>query len=393
MADPCSVDFLQLDDLLSEREKATRSKVRKLVEQEILPHIADWYERAEFPRHLVPQLAELGLPGMKLPEFGGATSVEYGLACRELERGDSALRSFLSVSSSLVMYPISVFGSAEQKARWLPLLARGEAIGCFALTEPEAGSDPASLKTFARRDGSDWRLTGSKRWISYGSIADVALVWAQTDEGIRGFLVETSAPGFSARQIPRMASLRASVTSSLLLDDVRVPETARLPGANGLKAALSCLNEGRLGIAWGAIGAAAACFEAARDYALRRIQFGRPIAAYQLTQHKLAAMLTEIAKGELLAWRVARLRDEGKARPAQISLAKRNNVAEALKIAREARSILGGNGVSLDFHVIRHMNNLESVYTYEGTHEIHTLILGAAITGIHAFGGTGMEGS
>lgn len=393
MADLCDVDFLQLDDLLNDREKLTRSKVRGLVEREVLPHIAVWYERGDFPRHLVPQLAQLGLPGMKIKEFGGASSVEYGLACRELERGDSALRSYLSVTSSLVMHPISLFGSAKQKEHWLPLLARGEAIGCFALTEPEAGSDPSSMQTFARRDGTDWRLSGIKRWISYGSIADVALVWAQTDEGIRGFLVETSAPGFSARQIPRMASLRASVTSTLILDDVRLPEAARLPGATGLRAALSCLDEGRLGIAWGAMGAAAACFEAARDYALRRVQFGRPIASFQLTQRKLAEMLTEIVKGELLAWRVARLRDEGKARPAQISLAKRNNVAEALKIAREARSIFGGNGVSLDFHVIRHMNNLESVYTYEGTHEVHTLILGAAITGINAFGGGGTKGS
>jgi glutaryl-CoA dehydrogenase len=387
MADLCEVDFLQLDELLNEREKATRSKVRGLVERELLPHIAEWYEQGVFPRHLIQQLAELGLPGMRLQEFGGASSVEYGLACRELERGDSGLRSYLSVTSSLVMYPISVFGSDEQKARWLPALAKGEAIGCFALTEPEAGSDPAHLKTFARRDGADWCLTGIKRWISFGSIADVALVWAQTDEGIRGFLVEPSSPGFSTRQIPRMASLRASVTSTLTLDDVRVPDTARLPGAAGLKAALSCLNEGRLGIAWGAMGAAAACFEAARDYALRRVQFGQPIAAFQLTQHKLAAMLTEIAKGELLAWRVAHLRDAGKARPEQISMAKMNNVAEALKIARAARSILGGNGVSLNFHVIRHMNNLESVYTYEGTHEIHTLILGTAITGIDAFEG------
>jgi glutaryl-CoA dehydrogenase len=387
MADLCDIDFLQLDDLLTDREKTTRSSVRTLVKQEVLPHIAEWYERGEFPRHLIRQLAGLGLLGMKLPEFGGASSAEYGLACRELERGDSGLRSYMSVTSSLVMYPIATFGSPEQKERWLPRLASGEAIGCFALTEPEAGSDPAHLKTFARRDGDDWRLTGIKRWISYGTIADVALVWAQTDEGIHGFLVETNAPGFSAMQIPRMASLRASVTSSLILDDVRVPDAARLPGAKGLKSALGCLNEGRLGIAWGAMGAAAACFEAARDYAVRRVQFGRPIAAFQLTQRKLAAMLTEIVKGELLAWRVARLRDEGKARPEQISLTKRNNVAEALKIAREARSILGGNGVSLDFHVIRHMNNLESVYTYEGTHEIHTLILGAAITGMPAFEG------
>jgi len=385
MGKPCDVDFFRLDDLLTDREKAVRDRVRKMVEQEALPHIAEWYERAEFPRHLIPQLAQLGLLGMKLKEFGGAGSVEYGLACRELERGDSALRSYLSVTSSLVMYPIATFGSEQQRERWLPALARGEAIGCFALTEPEAGSDPAHMKTFARRTGGDWVISGAKRWISYGSIADVALVWAQTEEGVRGFLVETTSHGFSARQIPRMASLRASVTSSVLLDDVRVPESNRLPDAIGLKAALMCLNEGRLGIAWGAMGAASACFEAARDYALRRIQFERPIASFQLTQRKLAAMLTEIVKGELLAWRVARLRDEENARPEQISLAKMNNVAEALKIAREARNILGGNGVSLDFHVIRHMNNLESVFTYEGTHEIHTLILGEAITGIAAF--------
>ena len=382
-----TTDFLDIDDLLSDPEKEVRARVRTLVDQEVLPIIEDCYDRGEFPRQLIPRLAELGLLGMKLSGYGcaGANSVSYGLACQELERGDSALRSFMSVMSSLVMYPIHTFGSEEQKEEWLPALARGEKIGCYALTEPEAGSDPGNLKTFARRDGEDWILSGVKRWISYGSIADVALVWARTEEGIRGFLVETGAPGFTAGQIPRMMSLRASVTSTLILDDVRVPERNRLPGAAGLRAALMCLNEGRIGIAWGAMGAAMACYEMAVDYAGRRIQFDRPIASFQLTQQKLVKMLTEISKGQLLALRVARLRDQGRARPEQISMAKMNNVAEALKIARAARSILGGNGVSLDFHVIRHMCNLESVYTYEGTHEVHTLILGEAITGLSAF--------
>jgi glutaryl-CoA dehydrogenase len=382
-----TTDFLDIDDLLAEPEKAVRARVRTLVEQEVLPIIEDCYERGEFPRQLIPRLAGLGLLGMKLSGYGcaGANSVSYGLACQELERGDSGLRSFMSVMSSLVMYPIHTFGSEEQKREWLPALARGEKIGCYALTEPEAGSDPGNMKTFARRDGEDWILSGVKRWISYGSIADVALVWARTEEGIRGFLVETGTPGFTAGQIPKMMSLRASVTSTLILDDVRVPERNRLPEAAGLRSALMCLDEGRLGIAWGAMGAAMACYEMAVDYAGRRIQFERPIASFQLTQQKLAKMLTEISKGQLLALRVSRLRDQGRARPEQISMAKMNNVAEALKIARAARGILGGNGISLDFHVIRHMCNLESVYTYEGTHEVHTLILGEAITGLSAF--------
>jgi glutaryl-CoA dehydrogenase len=382
-----TTDFLDIDDLLAEPEKAVRARVRTLVEQEVLPIIEDCYERGEFPRQLIPRLAGLGLLGMKLSGYGcaGANSVSYGLACQELERGDSGLRSFMSVMSSLVMYPIHTFGSEEQKREWLPALARGEKIGCYALTEPEAGSDPGNMKTFARRDGKDWILSGVKRWISYGSIADVALVWARTEEGIRGFLVETGTPGFTAGQIPKMMSLRASVTSTLILDDVRVPERNRLPEAAGLRSALMCLDEGRLGIAWGAMGAAMACYEMAVDYAGRRIQFERPIASFQLTQQKLVKMLTEISKGQLLALRVSRLRDQGRARPEQISMAKMNNVAEALKIARAARGILGGNGISLDFHVIRHMCNLESVYTYEGTHEVHTLILGEAITGLSAF--------
>jgi glutaryl-CoA dehydrogenase len=357
------------------------------VAREFLPIIEDHYERGAFPAEVVPNLAQLGLLGMKLKGYGGAGagSVEYGLACRELEGGDSGLRSFLSVMSSLVMYPIFIFGSEEQKKRWLPAMVKGAKIGCFGLTEPEAGSDPAHMKTFAVRDGDDWRISGVKRWISFGAIADVALVWARTEGGIRGFLVEKGLPGFTTRPIPRLMSLRASVTSTLILDDVRVPERNRLPEAIGLKAALMCLNEGRLGIAWGAMGAAAACYETALDYARKRIQFEKPIAAFQLTQRKLVAMLTEIAKGQLLALRVSRLRDEEKATPEQISMAKMNNVAEALKIARTARSILGGNGISLDFHVIRHLCNLESVYTYEGTHEVHTLLLGEAITGHSAF--------
>jgi glutaryl-CoA dehydrogenase len=381
------VDFLQLDELLSAPEKAVREKVRSLVEQQLLPIIAECWERGRFPAELVPQLAALGLLGMKLPRFGGAGSVAFGLACQELERGDSALRSFLSVTSSLVMYPIHAFGSTAQQLRWLPALAKGEKIGCFALTEPEAGSDPAAMKTFARRDGGDWVLRGVKRWISYGELADVALVWAQTEEGIRGFLVEKGMPGFAARPIPRLGSLRASVTSTLILEEVRVPESSRLPAAEGLRSVLMCLNEGRLGIAWGTLGAAMACYEAALAYALKREQFGRPLAAFQLTQRKLAGMLTEISKGQLLALRVARLREAGAARPEQISMAKMNNVAAALRIARTARSILGGNGICLDFHVMRHLCNLESVFTYEGTHEVHTLILGQAITGISAFEG------
>jgi glutaryl-CoA dehydrogenase len=339
------VDFLQIDDLLTEREKATREKVRDFVDRQVLPIMAELYEQAVFPLEVIPRIA----------------------------------------TSSLVMYPIFTFGSDEQKKAWLPALARGEKIGCFALTEPAGGSDPARMKTFATWEGGDWRLRGTKRWISQGSIADVALVWAQTEEGIRGFLVEKRSPGFSARRIEKLLSLRASTTATLVFDDVRVPDSSRLPGARGLKAPLACIDEARLGIAWGALGAAMACYEQALSYAKRRIQFEKPIASFQLTQQKLVKMLTEITKGQLLALRVARLRDEGKARREQISMAKMNNVREALSIAREARSILGANGISLNFHVMRHLCNLESLYTYEGTHEIHTLILGQAITGLPAF--------
>jgi len=381
-------NFMELDALLSEEEKALRGQIRDLVRREVLPRIAEAFEQGRFPAEVVPELARMGLLGMKLPEHGGrgASSVEYGLACQELERGDSGLRSFLSVTSSLVMYPIHRFGTEAQRSRWLPALARGEKVGCFGLTEPEAGSDPGSMKTRAIREGGTWVLSGMKRWISFGGIADLALVWARTDEGIGCFLVEKGTPGFSARPIPGMMSLRASVTSSLLLQEVRVPESNRLPGARGLKSALACLNEARLGIAWGAMGAALACFERALEYSKKRIQFGRPIASFQLTQRKLVKMYAEICKGQLLALQISRLRDRDQAPAEMVNLAKMNNVSEALKIARCARSILGGNGVSLEFDVMRHLCNLESLYTYEGTHEVHTLALGRALTGISAFG-------
>ncbi|NIQ95528.1 MAG: acyl-CoA dehydrogenase [Desulfuromonadales bacterium] len=379
------VDFLGLDEQLTERERERRREVRSFVDEEVTPVIADYYERGAFPRQFVGRMAELGLIGMKLPDFGDAGSVEYGLTCQELERGDTALRSYLSVVSSLVMEPIARFGTPEQRKRWLAPLARGEAIGAFGLTEPAAGSDPAHMKTTAVREGDGWVINGVKRWISFGSIADVVLVWARTDEGMRGFLVEKGLPGFSARDIERLLSYRASLTSTLVFEDVRVSEADRLPGAEGLKAPLSILNGGRLGIAWGAMGAAIDCYQRARDYATKRVQFERPIASFQLIQQKLVKMLTEICKGQMLALQVSRLAEDEKATPAQISMAKMNNVAEALKIAREARSVLGGNGVSGDFHVMRHMCNLESVYTYEGTNEVHTLLIGAAITGHQAF--------
>ncbi len=379
-------ELLELDELLSDEEKKLRGRVREFVRGEFLPLISRAYEQGRFPAEAIAPLARMGLLGMKLPGYGrGASGVEYGLACQELERGDSGLRSFMSVTSSLVMYPIYSFGTPEQQQRWLPRLARGEKIGCFGLTEPEAGSDPSSMKTRATRDGKHWRLSGTKRWISFGGIADMALIWARTDEGIGCFVVEKGQPGFSTRAIPGMMSLRASVTSSLILEDVIVPESHRLAGARGLKSALACLNEARLGIAWGAMGAALACYERALDYAGRRVQFGRPIASFQLTQRKLVKMFTEICKGQLLALQVTRLRDRGQGAAELVNLAKMNNVAEALKIARCARSILGGNGVSLEFDVIRHMCNLESLYTYEGTHEVHCLALGRALTGISAF--------
>jgi glutaryl-CoA dehydrogenase len=380
-------DFMNLDALLSEVEIATREEIRSFVEERIKPNVAYWWEKAIFPREIVPEMGEKGLLGMHLSGYGcaGKSAVEYGLACMELEAGDSGLRTFVSVQGSLAMSAIHKFGSEEQKNEWLPKLARGEAIGCFGLTEPEAGSDPASMKTFARKEGSEWVLNGRKRWIGMGTIADVAVVWAQTDDGIRGFLVPTETRGFSARDITGKLSMRASVQCELFLEDVRLPEGAMLPEAEGLKGPFACLNEARYGIVWGAMGVARDCFECALEYSKQREQFGKPVAGFQLTQQKLVDMMLEINKGTLLALRIGRMKDEGTLRPEHVSVGKLNNVREAIEIAREARTILGGNGVTLDYPVIRHANNLESVLTYEGTSEVHTLILGNALTGVPAF--------
>jgi glutaryl-CoA dehydrogenase len=384
---PELVDFYRTDDLLSEEERLVRSTVGRFVDQRFLPIIADHYERATFPHEIVPELARLGVFGMHLQGYGaaGMSNVMYGLACQELERGDSGLRSFVSVQGSLCMFPIHRYGSEEQKERWLPFMARGEVIGCFGLTESEFGSNPGGMATRARRHGDDWVINGTKRWITNGNVAHLAIVWARTEQGIRGFLVETGTKGFQARQIHHKLSMRASVTSELILDDVRVPARNELPGAQGLKAPLSCLNEARYGIVWGVLGAAIACYRSALDYAKARVQFDRPIAGYQLTQEKLVNMLTEITKGQLLALQLGRLKDQGNATATQISMAKLNNVREALQIAREARTILGANGISLEYPVMRHMNNLETVLTYEGTSEIHMLAIGEEITGLSAF--------
>ncbi len=384
---PDPYDFLGIEAHLSEEERAVREEVSSFVRERIEPNIREWWERAIFPRELVPEMGDLGLLGMHLSGYGcaGKGAVSYGLACMELEAGDSGLRTFVSVQGSLAMSAIHKFGSEEQKQEWLPKMARGEAIGCFGLTEPTAGSDPSSMKTFARREGSDWVLNGEKRWIGMGTIADVAVVWARTDEGIRGFLVPTGTRGFSARDITLKLSMRASVQCDLSFEDVRLPADAMLPGAEGLKGPFACLNEARYGIIWGSMGAARSCFECALEYANEREQFGKPVAAFQLTQEKLVNMMLEIDKGTLLALHLGRMKDKETLRPEQISFGKLNNVREAIKIAREARTILGGNGVTLDYPVMRHANNLESVRTYEGTDEVHTLVLGNAITGIPAF--------
>jgi len=387
---PGPQDFLNVEAHLSDEEKEIRGKVRTFVEERIQPNIKDWFERAHFPRELVPEMGSLGLLGMHLKGYGcaGKSAVAYGLASMEIEAGDSGLRTFVSVQGSLAMSAIHKFGSEEQKERWLPPMARGETIGCFGLTEPTAGSDPASMKTFARHDGSDWVLKGEKRWIGMGTIADVAVVWARTDEEdnpVRGFLVPTETPGISARDITGKLSMRASVQCDLSFEDIRLPAEAMLPGAEGLKGPFACLNEARYGIVWGSMGAARSCFECALGYAKEREQFGKPVAAFQLTQEKLVDMLLEIDKGTLLALHLGRMKDEGTLRPEQISFGKLNNVREAIKVAREARTILGGNGVTLDYPVMRHANNLESVLTYEGTSEVHTLVIGNAITGIPAF--------
>ncbi len=384
---PGAHDFLNIDAHLSGEEKGIREQVRSFVRGRIGPNIREWWERAVFPRELVPEMGSLGLLGMHLSGYGcaGKSAVSYGLACMELEAGDSGLRTFVSVQGSLAMSAIHKFGSEEQKQQWLPRMARGEAIGCFGLTEPGAGSDPASMKTFARREGSDWVLGGSKRWIGMGTIADVAVIWAQTDDGVRGFLVPTDTPGFSARDIENKISMRASIQCDLTLEDCRLPESAMLPEAQGLRGPFACLNEARYGIVWGAMGAARDCYETALEYASNREQFGKPIAGFQLTQEKLVNMMVEIEKGTLLALHLGRMKDKGTLRPEHISFGKLNNVREAIKIAREARTILGGNGVTLDYSPLRHANNLESVLTYEGTSEVHTLVLGQTITGIPAF--------
>ena len=384
---PGAHDFLNIDAHLSGEEKGTREEVRSFVRQRIEPNIRQWWERAVFPRELVPEMGALGLLGMHLSGYGcaGKSAVSYGLACMELEAGDSGLRTFVSVQGSLAMSAIHKFGSEEQKQEWLPRMARGEAIGCFGLTEPTAGSDPASMKTFARKDGSDWLINGEKRWIGMGTIADVAVIWAQTDDGVRGFLVPTDTPGFSTRDITSKLSMRASIQCDLTLEDCQLPGSAMLPGAQGLRGPFACLNEARYGIVWGSMGAARDCYETALEYAKGREQFGKPIAGFQLTQQKLVNMMVEIGKGTLLALHLGRMKDEGTLRPEHISFGKLNNVREAIKIAREARTILGGNGVTLDYSPLRHANNLESVLTYEGTSEVHTLILGQTITDIPAF--------
>ncbi|MDQ3953754.1 MAG: acyl-CoA dehydrogenase family protein [Actinomycetota bacterium] len=381
------LDFLRIDALLSDEEKMVRDTARRFVADRVMPGIEKWFEEGEFPREVAPELGRLGLLGMHLDGYGcaGTNAVGYGIACLELEAGDSGFRSFVSVQGSLAMFPIWKYGSEEQKQQWLPPMAAGEAIGCFGLTEPDSGSDPGSMRTSARRDGSDWVLTGNKMWITNGGIADVAVVWARTDEGVRGFLVPAGTRGFTVRNIHRKLSLRASVTSELILDDCRLPADAVLPGVTGLKGPLSCLTEARFGIVWGAMGAARSCYACALEYSKTRSQFGKPIGSFQLTQAKLVDMLLEIEKGMLVALHIGRMKDRGEATPQQVSLGKLNNVREALAIAREARTILGANGVTLEYPVIRHMNNLESVLTYEGTSEIHTLVLGKEITGLDAF--------
>lgn len=382
-------DFLSIDSLLADEEKLIRGTVRQFVADRVLPDVAEWFEQGTFPRELAVEMGALGLLGMHLEGYGcaGTSAVDYGLACLELEAGDSGVRSFVSVQGSLAMFPMWKYGSEEQKQQWLPRMATGEVIGCFGLTEPDAGSDPAEMRTRARKDGSDWVLSGTKMWITNGGIADVAVVWASTDEGVRGFIVPTDSPGFGTNDIHGKLSLRASVTSELVLDDVRLPADAVLPGVTGLRGPLSCLTEARYGILFGAMGAARSCYEAALEYTTERRQFGAPLAAFQLTQRKLVDMLVALNRGTLLAMHLGRLKDRGELTHEQVSFGKFDNVRNALEVARTARAMLGANGITLDYPVMRHMNNLESVFTYEGTNEIQTLILGNAITGISAFQG------
>ena len=380
--------LFSIDHLLSEEERAIRDVVRSFIDAQVRPYVADWFEAGSIPaRDLAKGFGELGLLGMHLDGYGcaGTSAVAYGLAALELEAGDSGIRSLVSVQGSLAMYAIHAFGSEEQKEEWLPSMSAGDAIGCFGLTEADHGSNPSGMITNAKADGSDWVLNGSKMWITNGSVADVAVVWAQTDDGIRGFVVPTATPGFVANEIHKKMSLRASVTSELVFTDVRLPKSAMLPGVRGLRGPLSCLNEARFGIAFGTLGAARDCLETPISYALDREQFGRPIAGFQLTQRKFADMALELGKGMLLALHLGRLKDEGIITAEQVSLGKLNNARESLTIARECRNILGGNGITLEYPIIRHMNNLESVYTYEGTNEMHTLVIGQALTGLAAF--------
>jgi glutaryl-CoA dehydrogenase len=388
---PSATDFLAIDALLDDEERLLRDTVRQFVGDRVLPDVADWFDQGTFPKELGKEMGALGLLGMHLSGYGcaGTSAVAYGLACLELEAGDSGARSFVSVQGSLAMFPIWKFGSEEQKQEWLPRMAAGEAIGCFGLTEPDSGSDPSSMRTTARKDGGDWILNGTKMWITNGSVADVAIVWARTDDlpggTYAGFVVPTDSKGFSANDIPKKLSLRASVTSELVLEDVRLPESLRLPEVRSMRGPLSCLNEARYGILWGAVGAGRACYESALEYSKERVQFDVPIGSFQLTQRKLVEMMVRVNKGHLVALHLGRMKDEGTLDPAHVSFGKMDNVREALWIAREARSVLGANGITLEYPVIRHMNNLESVYTYEGTNEVHTLVLGQAITGLSAF--------
>lgn len=380
-------DFLRIDDLLDDEETLLRDTVRQFVSDRILPGVAAWFEAGTFPKELAKEMGALGLLGMHLEGYGcaGTSAVAYGLACTELEYGDSGARSFVSVQGSLAMFPIHAYGSEEQKQEWLPQMAAGDAIGCFGLTEPDAGSDPSAMRTHARRDGSDWVLNGTKMWITNGGIADISVVWAKTDDGVRGFLIPRDTPGFSTVDVHQKLSLRASVTSSLILDDVRLPDAAMLPEIKGMRGPLSCLNEARFGILFGVMGAARACYESALDYAKERVMFDRPIGSFQLIQQQLVDMMVSVNRGMLVALHIGRKKDDGTLDPTQISFGKLDNVRNALEVARSARSVLGANGITLEYPVIRHMNNLESVYTYEGTNEIHTLILGQAITGLNAF--------
>ena len=382
------LDLIAADTLLDDEERAIRDTVRKFGDDRLRPHIAEWFEAGTLPaRDLARELGDLGVLGMHLEGYGcsGTSAVAYGLACLELEAVDSGIRSLVSVQGSLAMFALWKWGSEDQKQEWLPAMASGEKIGCFGLTEPDFGSNPSGMRTSAKRDGTDWVLNGTKMWITNGAVADVAVVWAQTDDGIRGFVVPTDSPGFSAPVIKSKLSLRASITSELVLENVRLPESAVLPGVTGLKGPLSCLSEARFGIVFGVVGAARDCLETAIDYAINREQFGKPIAGFQLTQKKLADMTVELDKAFLLALHLGRLKDAGSIKPEMVSVGKLNNVREAMAIARESRTILGGNGITLEYPLLRHANNLESVLTYEGTEEIHTLVVGEAVTGLAAY--------